>query len=241
MRALLFFGLAALGCYSPATSGAADDKIKDEIPADSRKEAVASLKRSAQHYAKLTQLEKEWATQSDAIKSGIIDPKVKSVTIPDTIDKKNPIRFPSAKVKTEFKTEIQEKLKGAREELKSMKSDKPEDFARPLSLSKVGEVGRFPYPKVKVASVLNKSQGVVSTETYIPQEDGPTFFRAEDVTVIVSGADTSKWADGLEVPAPQGVFVVCTYKTPRGATRLHLIPLELTKEESAEIMKVAKP
>lgn len=136
---------------------------------------------------------------------------------------------------------VREDLEFYRKELKPLKAiDTPEGFAQPLSFTRVGEVGKFPHRTVRVSAVFNKQTGTVMVDT-VPTSNTPGgATEPERVLLVVSGIDTSKWADGLNVPAPEGVFYIGTIKH-RGDTHLHLIRLELSKAESEAIMKAAKP
>ncbi len=130
---------------------------------------------------------------------------------------------------------LAEKLKNLRAELKELRTDKPEDFARPLTLTGAGEVGRLPYPRCRVDEVIDKQSAILQTRT---RPNGPQ--KNEPVFVIVSAPDTSTWADGAAIDAPPGLYHVTTQK--RGTrTYFHLAPLVLTKDEAEAVMKAAKP
>lgn len=203
---------------------------------ESRKKAIAELTKVAEGRAKATKLEADWSALLPAAKVGVIDGKVKDVTIPDKIDKKNPVRFPSAKAKSDYVAELDEKLKGLRGALKEWKSSRPEDLAEPLTLTKGGEVGRMPHKRVRVATVIDKESALIATVTNKPDVTD----RDDNITVIVSGVDTSKWADGIAIDSPPGIWMVGTQKRG-GKTYLHLTPLVLTKEEAESVMKATKP
>ena len=225
MRALLLL------TFLLAVAGAADPPAP---PDDARKKAIAELTKLAERRAGLTKLAADWSALLPAAKSGLIDPKVKEVTIPDKIDQKNPVRFPSARAKAEYVTALDERLKGLRSQLKGQKGDRPEDFAQELTLTLAGETGRFPSPKAHVGRIIDKQTAIIDTRTNPPGAGGN-----EPISIVVSGVDTSKWADGIVIDTPPGIFVVGTIKRG-GTTYFHLKPLALTNEETAAIMKAAK-
>lgn len=132
---------------------------------------------------------------------------------------------------------LAEKLKVLRAEMKEWKFDGPEDFAEPLTLGAAGEVGRLPHKRIRVNTVLDKQTALVGTRTNKPLRLGE---RDDEIDVLLYGVDTSKWADDLAVDAPPGIWITTTEKRG-GKTYLRLSRLELTKEESAALLKAAKP
>lgn len=197
--------------FCTSAVSADDPSIPANITADARKEAITALTKQAARRPMYLKLEKETVAKIAATKKGAA------------------------------RAELEDALKFYRQELKALNAvTTAEGFAQTLSLTRVGEVGKFPHPKALVLGVLNKSQGALATETSRPADFAEPLFRSERVKVLVSGVDTSKWADDLTVPAPEGLFIVSTHKH-RGATYLHLIRLELTKDEADAIMKAAKP
>lgn len=128
-----------------------------------------------------------------------------------------------------------EKLKNLRAEMKGWRFDRPEDLAEPLVLSKAGEVGTFPHKKARVREVIDKNTALIETRTNRAAGD-----RDDDITLFVAGVDTSKWADDLAIDAPAGIWIVTTQKH-EGRTYLRLSPLVPSKDESAALLKAAKP
>lgn len=126
------------------------------------------------------------------------------------------------------------KLAKAKAKVKGAKLDSPERIAEPLTLNGAGEVGTLPHPKVKVVEVIDKRTALIETRTN--RDAGE---RDDDITLVVHGVDTSKWADDLSINAPAGIWIV-TQEKRAGKTYLALHRLELTKEEAAAIVKVAK-
>lgn len=220
MRALLLL------TFLLAVAGAADPPAP---PDDARKKAIAELTKLAEGRAELTKLAADWSALLPAAKAGVIDGKVKEVTIPNKIDKKNPVRFPSARAKADYVAALDERLGRLRSQMKEWKSNRPEDFAERLTFLKGGEVGIFPAEKAHVGSVIDKDTVIIDTRT---NPEG--LERNEPISVLVRGVDTSKWADGIAINTPPGLFVVDTVKRD-GTTYFRLTPLILTKEEAAAL------
>lgn len=206
----------------------------DAVPAQARKEAVAAITKEAERRGKIVQAEREQARQLVGAKVGVIDPKVKEVKVPEMIDKANPVRFPTAKAKADFIAARETRIKELKYEMRDWKGAGPGDFAEPLTLTTAGVSGRFPHDKVRVESVIDKRSALLAARASL--DSGKT----EPVTVLVSGVDTSKWADGVLIDSPPGLFYVATQKRG-GTTYFHLIPIEVTKEEFDAIMRAAKP
>lgn len=131
--------------------------------------------------------------------------------------------------------EVLTKLAKIKGKAKGAKLDAPEKIAEPLTLNGAGEVGTLPHPKVKVVEVIDKKTALIETRTN--RDAGE---RDEDITLVVHGVNTSKWADDLSISAPACIWIV-TQEKRAGKTYLALHRLELTKEETASLLKAAKP
>lgn len=201
---------------------------------DAKKKAVALAKSGAQQRAKAEAAAADLSNKVAAGKVGIIDANKKDTVVPAKPTKANPVRFPSVNHKRQYVAKLEEELAALQRDLKEPAS-KPEHFLPKLTLTKGGEVGRFPHAKAKVVSVTGKASAVLSTFSSPTDAEKP-----RRIEVLVTGVDTSEWADGLSVDGPPGAFSVATAKS-EGRTLLSLSPLKFTDAEAKEILSLAKP
>jgi hypothetical protein len=89
-----------------------------------------------------------------------------------------------------------------------------------LAAVKVGEVGRIASRQARVLDVLSETEAVVSLQTVEVYLEGPRFpggvafeqERKKLATVLLTGVDTTDWADGAEVEIKAVLWISGTKK-----------------------------
>lgn len=131
---------AALSALVLASLVAAADEA-DKIPAEVRKPVVEAVVKSAERRAEAAKKEAAKAELLTHAKAGVVDAKVKKVTIPDSPDKDNPVRFPTAASKKQYLASLEEELKKIPEVAK-LPAAEPGTSSRRSSTSSPALLGR---------------------------------------------------------------------------------------------------
>jgi hypothetical protein len=230
LRAYLSICVFACG----AASAFADT---DPVSPEARKKAVELTIQAAKKRAEFEKTQAEKLALLAHAKAGVIDTTKKKTVIPESPDKKTPIRFPNAATKKKFIADLEADLKT----LKDLVEGDPKvaaDYGYILSAPlKAGAIGRIHGEKIRCEEVVDKTTAVVFL---ILPVDAATP-KGGRIEVVLSGIDTSTWADNMGVDTPRAVFVLVGNQKVGGTTYLHLAAVKFTAEEEKEILKAAKP
>jgi hypothetical protein len=223
---------SVLALLFAATFGSA---AADEIPADARKKVFEAIKTEAAKRPAVRQQQAELKALLEHANAGVVDKSKKDVFVPPKIDKKNPIRFPSAAARSDYVKDLEAKINKTIDQLRGP-DDAPESFAPEVSVNGVGSWGVFAQKVVTVDRVINKNTAVIKTrtETTAKPLDG------KEVLVLVEGVDTSKYADNQNVGRPAGVFYVTGNQKVGGQTYFHLVAVTFSADEVKELTRLAK-